>query len=683
MDLTKLSDADLAALAAGDLSKVSDEALSHLATAPAESKPKQKASATDVPNAIGTGFNQGLLRLAGLPMDTAVNLAQLGQAAIGTPWLLAGKEPPEWLHLKDRAEVAGTGENLIRKMPQAAVRAQNPEYEGGYLQAAGGGMAGAMTPGQALLGAASGLAGKSAYERTGNTAYAIAAGMSPTMAVRPMQNAAKYAIRGGEQGRQNMNERLQTLREAGVNNPTLGLASGNGALGGLETILQSIPGSMGIFARARDQAIGGLQATTNRAAETASTNRGARAAGQAVQDDLNSFYDRTVRPGYVRLNDRAEGVIGTDTPIQVTNSVSTTGRLATPNPGAPATSGSMIQPRMTQWNQTLRADQGGAPAYTDGAGMYHPAVPPTGIPYGVVKNLRTSIGEEAGSRDVVGTPAQAQIRALYGALSDDMRTAALQSDMANGPQPAVTRPSSAVGSFDRANDFYRSGMERVNRTDSFRNKKAPEDTFTALNNTAKENVSTLQAVKKSVTPETRGSVAGTIIERLGRATNGNQNELGDVFSPNTFLTNWNKMTPKAREEIFSGFPNSAAVRAEVEAAAKAANMMKENSRHWANPSGTAANTQGREMWRGVGLGVPSAALGFSSWAIPGGVLGAAGASRLASQAMTNPNVVRWAAERTPQTSMRDYGALSRYLVGSGALDQEPTRIELKGMAERN
>ena len=65
MDLTKLSDADLAALAAGDLSKVSDEALTHLATAPAESKPKQKASATDVPNAIGTGFNQGLLRLAG------------------------------------------------------------------------------------------------------------------------------------------------------------------------------------------------------------------------------------------------------------------------------------------------------------------------------------------------------------------------------------------------------------------------------------------------------------------------------------------------------------------------------------------------------------------------------------------------------------------------------------------
>ena len=671
MGLSKLSDADLAALSAGDLSKVSDEALSHLAAA----KPNEGA-ATDIPNAIATGFNQGMLRLAGLPMDTARNVVDLGKAALGAPYTaVTGKAAPDWLQVGDRADVPLSGANLIRnaektKTGAGMVHTQNPDYEGGYLQAAGGAMAGAVTPMQAAMGVASGVAGKAAYDSTGNPAYAIAAGMLPQGAAYAAPQLTKNMIRGGEQGRQEMVNRLQALREAGVNNPTLGLASGNGALGGLETLLQSIPGSMGIFARARDEALSGMNATASRAAQSASPNRGARAAGQAVQDDLASFYDRTVRLGYQRLNDGAEGVIGTNTPAQVSNAVATSGRLSTPNPWAPATSGSLVQPRMAQWNQSLRADQGGSPAYTDGAGMHHPAVPPTGIPYGVVKNLRTSIGEEARSANVVGTPEQAQIKALYGALSDDMRGAALQSDMARGPQPAVTRPSSAVGSLARANDFYRSGMDRVKRTEPFANKVAPEDTFTALNNTAKENVSSLQAVKKSVTPETRGTVAGTIIDRLGRATAGNQNDAGDVFSPNTFLTNWNKMTPKARQELFSGFPNAPAVMAEVEAVAKAASMMKDNSRHWANPSGTAANVHAREMMRGLGVGIPAAALGFSSWAIPGGVLGTMGASRVASKAMTNPNVVRWASEKTPQISAEDTGALTRYLVGSGLLNEQ-------------
>ena len=524
MDLSKLSDADLAALSAGDLSKVSDEALVHLAAA----KPRAEGSALDIPNAISTGFNQGMLRLAGLPMDTARNVLDLGKAALGAPYTaVTGKSAPDWLMVGDRADVPLSGANLIRnaektKAGAAMVHTQNPEYEGGYLQAAGGAMAGATTPAQAAMGIASGVAGKAAYDATGNPAYAIAAGMLPQGAAYAVPQATKSMIRGGEQGRQDMLRRLQDLREAGVNNPTLGLASGNGVLGGLETILQSIPGSMGIFARARDEALSGMNATASNAAQSASPNRGSRAAGQAVQDDLASFYDRTVRPGYQRLNDGAEGVIGTNTPAQVGNAVATSGRLATPNPGAPATSGSLVQPRMAQWNQSLRSDQGGSQAYTDGAGMYHPAVPPTGIPYGVVKNLRTSIGEEARSPTVAGTPEQAQIRALYGALSDDMRGAAVQSDLTNGRLLQTHLPSSATGSLDRANDFYSAGMGRIKRTEPFANKVAPEDTFTALNNTAKENVSSLQAVKKSVTPETRGTVAGTIIDRLGRASAGNQ-----------------------------------------------------------------------------------------------------------------------------------------------------------------
>jgi hypothetical protein len=622
----------------------------------------------DAPNAIGTGFNQGLARLAGLPMDTARNVVDLGKAALGTPFLMAGKTPPEMLQVGNRADVPLSGENLIRNMPKAMVQAQNPEYEGGYLQAAGGSLAGATTPGQAAMGVASGLAGKAAYEASGNPALAIAAGMSPMGAANLAPMAARGMIRGGEAGRQEMIQRIEDLRRGGVDNPTLGLASGNGVLGGLETVLQTIPGSMGIFARARDSAINGMQATATRAADNASNNRGSTAAGQGIKRDLGSFYDRTVAPGYQRLNDMAEGAIGTDTPVQVTNAVNRSSQMSTPNPGAPATSATLIQPRIAEWNRTLRSDQGGAPGYTDGSGLYHPPVPPNGVPYGVVKGIRTRIGAELASKDVVGTPEHGEISKMYGALSDDMKEAARQSDLAKGPQPAVTRPTSASGALDRANDFYRSGMARIERTDPFRTTSDPAQAFNSLQNTAKENVSTLQAVKKSVTPETRGSVAGTIIDRLGRATSGNQNDLGDRFSPQTFLTNWNKMTPKAREELFSGFPNSEAVMAEVSAVAKAASMMKDNSRHWFNSSGTAANAHARDLIFGAGVGTLAAPFGLMSPAIPTMAIGTMGASRAASRAMTDPRVVNWAAQRT-DPNRADLGALTRYLVGSGLLNE--------------
>lgn len=629
-----------------------------------------KDSALDASNALATGANQAMASLAGLPVDTVANVLELGKAAIGAPYLaLTGKQPPGWLQPTDRSDVVGSGANIMRSLPKSLTTAQNPEYEGGFIQAVGRGLPGAVTPAQAALGVASQVAGKMGGDAYG-TEGAIIAGMVPTASVLAAPRVAKYSIRGNEQGRQNMAQRIQDLRDAGVTNPTLGLASGNNFLGGTETILQSIPGSMGIFARARDAAIGGLQNTASRAAETASQNRGTRASGQAIQDDLANFYDRTVRPGYVRLNDRAEGVIGTNTPVQVRNAIATSSRLSTPNPGAPATSGSMIQPRMTQWNASLRSDQGGSPAYTDGVGMYHPAIPPTGIPYGVVKGLRTSIGDEARSKDIVGTPAQAQIKSMYGALSDDMRDAAVQSDLSSGRILQIHTPGSATGSLARSNDFYSSGMDRIKRTEPFANKVAPEDTMKAMENAAKENVSTLQAVKKSVTPETRGSVAGTIIEKLGRATAGNQNDVGDVFSPQTFLTNWNKMTPKAREELFSGFPNAPAVMAEVEAIAKATSMMRDNSRHWANPSGTAANARAAETLRGAIVGVPAALSGFMSPAVPIMALGTIGAARGASRLMTDPRVSRWAAERTAPVSAEDLGALTQYLVTSPAVSQD-------------
>jgi len=195
MDLSKLSDADLAALQSGDLTKLSDAGLAQLSGTPqkAPETPQDRTSWADKLNALATGFNQGLLRLAGLPVDTVANVIDLGKAAIGAPYTaITGKPAPEMLQLRDRAEVAGSGENLIRATPEKMVRAQNPDYEGGYLQAAGSALPTLAVPGsgkaalaQTATNVAGALAGKFVGEKTGSVPLAVLASMGPAIAAAP------------------------------------------------------------------------------------------------------------------------------------------------------------------------------------------------------------------------------------------------------------------------------------------------------------------------------------------------------------------------------------------------------------------------------------------------------------------------------------------------------------------
>lgn len=187
MDLSKLSDADLAALEAGDLSKMSDAGLAVVESAGQPAT--RKTSAMDPANAALTGYNRGLVNILGMPVDTMQNVVDLGKAALGTPWLMAGKVPPDALQVQDRAGVVGSGEYLRKvlsgtSLGNSAINPANPAYEGGYLQAMGAGAAGAVNPAQAAMGAVSAAAGKTAADATGRPEYAIAASLAAPALMR-------------------------------------------------------------------------------------------------------------------------------------------------------------------------------------------------------------------------------------------------------------------------------------------------------------------------------------------------------------------------------------------------------------------------------------------------------------------------------------------------------------------
>ena len=650
-------------------------------------RPREKgtgSTAMDAGNALGTGYFRGLTRFAGLPVDTAANVIDLGKAAIGAPYTAITGRTPDALQIQPREQVPGSGEWLLRQARKTApgrgmVDPVNPDYEGGYIQLAGGALNGVMRPNttqqavnQAINSVAGASAGKLTFDSTGSTELAIAAGMSPTLVQKYGTDAVQYAVRGGESGRKAMEQRIQDLRDAGVEKPTLGLASGNKLVGGVENLLSNTPGAMSVMARSREGAIDGLQRRTQQAADGASSNRGTLEAGMAIQKGLNRDFRDSTKATTTALYDRLGEVIPPQTPVNV---AATKAQIRALNPvieGAPNLSPMFQNSRMLGIGRAMDADTAGtAPGVMleikGGGGLMNAPVVKQGpgipggsstdrLPFTAVKQLRTAVGNEISDNTIMSDVPRSKWNPLYGALSGDMKTAAAQV----GPQ--------ATAAFNRANTYNRATAERTERVAPFADAKTPEQAFRMYAKAGEDNLSTLQAVKKSLPEGARGDAAGTVIDRLGRATNGTQNDTGTAWSPETFLTNWNRMTPATRNEMFSGFKNAAEVKTAVDQVARATSMMRDSSKMWANPSGTGANLAARGVLGAVAGGGAAALGGLLNPAVPlaagAGLLGTYGLAR----ATTSPRVVNAMASKN-YLDPELLRAQTASLIGGGLLDQ--------------
>lgn len=652
--------------------------------------PGTGSATLDAGNAVGSGFWRGVVRMAGLPVDTLQNAIDLGKAGAGVVYHEAtGKAVPKGLEVaQDRSGVVGSSDWLLKNVRASKVGGDlvdpvNPAYEGGYLQAAGGSLAGGVVnprnvpqlANQVGLSVASSTLGKATVDATDNPALAVTASLLPGATQMVAGSGLRRAVRGGESGRRAMEQRIQDLRSAGVKNPTLGLASGNQLLGGAENLLQSTPGAVNTMKRARDTALTGMQNNLSNASDMASPTRGSLEAGQAIQRGIRDF-----RGGFKdkqgALYDKLDQHIDPASPVDVSHTKQVLSSLNENIPGAPELSKQFKNARIQSIEQAIASDTAGSPAAVmvyqrppvGGGGIMNPPVaqPPilvpvpagpttNNLPFQAVKKTRTLVGNEIADTNLASSVPRSKWTPLYGALADDMQAAA----NAAGPE--------AEKAYNRANAFSRAGMERLDRVQPFVSPDAPEQSFQLLNRTLADNTSTFQAVKKVLPEGARGTVAATVIDKLGKATPGQQNAAGDAWSPETFLTNWNRMSAKGRRELFSGFPNAPQVQRDVEAAAKSASMMRETSRMWANPSGTGANMAARAT---LGLAPLSVVANpFAPLAIGGGLLMSRGLAEIA----TNPSSVNFFASKGGMPQNTQVGLLANTAQQTGVIADEQRR----------
>ncbi len=160
-----------------------------------------------------------------------------------------------------------------------------------------------------------------------------------------------------------------------------------------------------------------------------------------------------------------------------------------------------------------------------------------------LKELRSRVGEEIGDQRFSDGTLKSELRGLYGALSEDMKTTAA----AQGPR--------ALRAFERANTLYKQGQDRIDgalaKILGDDGKKSVESAAAKMQAITKEGRSSsdlklLAEIRKSLPAEEWGQVQNALIRLGGQPLN----KSGRDFDPGVFVRNFADMDPAAKNLLF-------------------------------------------------------------------------------------------------------------------------------------
>jgi hypothetical protein len=468
---------------------------------------------------------------------------------------------------------------------------------------------------QALSGIA-GATGASLAEEAGagpigQAAAGIAGSLAPSVA--PLSGAGLRAVGRAGATQEQIRKNIETFAQSGTT-PSAGQATGKTVIQGLESSMGRIPGSIGVI---REKAVGQqaeVGEKVKQMAEELSRVKEPTVAGAGIQRGVEDVFIPRARAIESGLYNRLDESIPKFKPVKAKNTYAALEELSRPIEGAPALSRNqmLISQEITALKNDLESDLLNAQG---------------DIPFSALKGLRSRIGEKLSSVNLLSNVPQGAYKRIYGAISNDLREAAKES----GPD--------ALTALSRANKYTKALHERTDKLQGFINKNEPERIYKAAFEGTELGATRIRAVMQSLPKPEQKAVASAFISKMGKALPGQQDELGDIFSTERFLTNWNKLSPESKQVLFNRFGSG--YRSNMDRIAETASRIREGSKILANPSGTAA------------AGVQPATLAVIATAIAGGqykllagLLGASALSRASAKAFTNPKYVNWLAQNS-------------------------------------
>jgi hypothetical protein len=550
---------------------------------------------------------------------------------------------------------------------------------------------------------AAGLSRENGVGPTGQFFAGLVGAMLPGAAPPAAGSLTRLLFRGGEEGRAGMHKAINDFESAGAF-PSVGQATGNRRTQGLESLLAGLPPSVGVMASAGERqatAIGaGLQSKADQFFPNASAERAGRAIIEGVRGD-RGFIPRT-REVANKLYDRVDQTIPADTRVDVDSTKQALADLNASIEGAPNVAKFFQNARIRGIEDALSKDTGGIDAVlsrpgireqadalrakltTEAAdqeaayqqavraveqqnaqarslGMNNMALLPAKpaihskadidaqvnralsqlvdnkLPYEALTKLRTLVGNEIDNYSLVDNVPRSKWKALYGALSRDMESAA-------------TTPEAKLA-WKRANGYYDARIKRLEAIDHVIERNGgPEKVFSAVMSGTRDGGTTLRSVMQSLDTEGQKAVTAAVIKRMGLATPGNQGAAGETFSAQTFLTNWNRVSPEARRTLFDRF--GPGFSADMDKIARVAERIRTGSKVFANPSGTTN--------RAVAISYPLSIAGAAAtgrFDVVAALLTGGVAANGLARAMTSRGFVRWLAQQSESPTGANLAAL--------------------------
>jgi hypothetical protein len=521
------------------------------------------------------------------------------------------------------------------------------EIIGSTVGATAGGTAGSVVPGAgtaagAVAGSGAGMAiGAEIFERVGqafgaemlrtnkehlaqrSTDFAFG---SVGQAVAPIiAKGFKGAITGFGKTGKATSERLANYIDAGVT-PSLGQVTQKRGLQTVELVLGNIPGGSGrissVAQKAQDdlgkKALNIARTTINKTLPADEVAVG-RVINQGIKDGVNAsngFVGRFQSKSGVLFGD-LDKYIKPKQGIKLDKTVEKLKELVLPVAGAEKTSVIFKNQFLDDILKGLESD------LAKGGGT---------LPYQAIKSIKGKIGNKLSSFDLVNPVDKAQLKTIYGVLSEDIKL-------------SLKGNVKALSSLSRANKYYQSGLKRIDDYLQPISKTADPDRIASLLiNTGKEGSSRLNAIKKSLNEDQYNVFVSNVIDRMGRlqasqALSGEFVEGVGKFSSETFLTNYNKLSKAARDSLFSGKGWTKGMKKDFDQIVNISNFIRESGKTFRNPSGTADRLVGQFAFIGGGgmavMGQPQFLLSLPL------VIGGA---NISARLMTNPSFIKWLAQ---------------------------------------
>lgn len=481
------------------------------------------------------------------------------------------------------------------------------------LTRTGAAAAGSVAASGALGGAAPEIVRQEGGGPVEQTLAGVTASLLPSGTRAGVSELLRRGVRGGEAGRQRVGDNIATFEQSSAGVPTMGQATQNRRMQAAESLLSRVPGGAGVMAqRAERQAEnlgGGVERLASRLVPKSSAEQAGRTISRGISD-AGGFFDR-FKSKSAQLYDEVDRYIPADQRVSVDRTKYALSQLAAPVRGAEATSKHLINSRIGAIAENLMLDA------KNGT-----------LPYEAVKRLRTLVGEELMDAPLKGDVPISQWRRLYGALAADMEIAA------NGAGPQAAR------AYKRADNHYRSGSRRMEVLEPVLNRNGgPEAIFRAATSGTKEGASTLRATMQSLPADAQRMISATVLRRLGRAKPGHQDDLGEAFSAESFLTNWNAMSREAKSALFDRYGPD--FRQSLDQIAKVTANLRQGAGVFRNPSGTAQALTQKDAALAALLAVFTGHPGTAA-----GIGAGVGTANLAARLLTNPTAVRWLAVRS-------------------------------------